>query len=132
MTVPYAADLSDTASVISLLPIVVLGVLVGLFLRREWHRMQATSHARAVDWARKARRDAYGDHDGHQHDHDGSEHGDGPQDAPRPHDPSEEPAYQFPGVPAGWSLDRYARDGLSQINLHLAQAARRRGGTAQQ
>lgn len=40
-------------------------------------------------------------------------------------DPSEEPAYQFPGIPPGWSLDRYARDGISQINLHLVQAARR-------
>lgn len=132
MTVPYAADPSDTASVISLLPIVLLAVCLALFVRREWHRMQATSHARAVDWARKARRDAYGDRDDHQHDHDGNGHDDSPTDAPRPHDPSEEPAYQFPGIPAGWSLDRYTRDGLSQINLHLAQDARRRGGSTQQ
>lgn len=41
-------------------------------------------------------------------------------------DPSEEPAYQFPGIPPGWSLDRYARDGIAQLNLHLTQAARRR------
>lgn len=125
VTVPYAADLSDTASVISLLPILLLGVCVALFVRREWHRMQAASHARAVDWARRARREAYEDHDGHQHD--GECDDDAPQAAPRPRDPSEEPAYQFPGVPAGWSLDRYARDGISQMNLHLAQTARRNG-----
>lgn len=35
-----------------------------------------------------------------------------------------EPAYQFPGVPNGWTLDRYARDGIQQLSLHLAQAAR--------
>lgn len=37
-----------------------------------------------------------------------------------------EPAYQFPGIPEGWSLDRYTRDGIQQITLHLVQAARRR------
>lgn len=36
-----------------------------------------------------------------------------------------EPAYQFPGIPDGWTLDRYAHDGIQQVNLHLAQAARR-------
>lgn len=43
---------------------------------------------------------------------------------PAPLDPSAEPAFQFPGIPSGWTLDRYARDGLTQINVHLAQAAR--------
>ena len=37
-----------------------------------------------------------------------------------------EAAYQFPGVPEGWSLDRYTRDGLQQLTLHLVQSARRR------
>lgn len=36
-----------------------------------------------------------------------------------------EPAYTFDGVPDGWSLDRYARDGVHQLQVLLAQHARR-------
>lgn len=46
------------------------------------------------------------------------------EELPAPRE-DEEPAYQFPGIPPGWSLDRYARDGITQLNIHLAQAARR-------
>lgn len=45
-------------------------------------------------------------------------------------DPLVEPACQFPGVPEGWSLDRYARDGLQQIHIALVQASRRTGHDA--
>lgn len=45
---------------------------------------------------------------------------------PEPRDPSAEPAYQFPGIPSGWSLDRYTRDGLQQLTVHLVQSARRK------
>lgn len=43
-----------------------------------------------------------------------------------PVDESIEPAYRFPGVPEGWSLDRYAADGIQQMQIHLAQVARRK------
>lgn len=42
------------------------------------------------------------------------------------HDTDIEPVLTVPGVPAGWSLDRYIADGMSQIHLALAQAARQR------
>lgn len=107
-----AADPSDTALVTTFIPILILGFLVGHFLRREWLSYQAVARARD-------------EHCGHKPNEDSDE--DQPNEAVRPHDPSQEPAYQFPGVPRGWSLDRYARDGISQMNLHLAQTARRRG-----
>lgn len=40
-----------------------------------------------------------------------------------------EPAYQFPGVPRGWSLDQYAHDGIIQLRVLLTQAARRPHGS---
>lgn len=46
--------------------------------------------------------------------------------APTPSGMPCEPAYQFPGIPVGWSLDRYARDGIQQLTLHLVQSARRK------
>lgn len=37
-----------------------------------------------------------------------------------------EPAYQYPGIPTGWSLDRYVNDGHQQVRIFLAQQARHR------
>jgi hypothetical protein len=69
-----------------------------------------------------AHADGLGGRDADQH----SLHGRIARRRARRPDMATEPAYQFPGIPEGWSLDRYTRDGIQQITLHLVQAARRR------
>lgn len=35
-----------------------------------------------------------------------------------------EPAYRYPGLPAGQSIDGYVRDGLTSLRIHLIQQSR--------
>lgn len=99
----------------NLLTIALMGWFLVWFLRREWYAYcedrdanEASAHYVSLDDLMEAADD-----------------GDSVEITSAVLDPSEEPAYQFPGIPPGWSLDRYARDGIAQLNLHLAQAARR-------
>lgn len=99
----------------NLLTITLLVWFLVWFLRREWHAYCAD---RAAD-------EAAAHYVGLDDLMDAADQRDSVHISSTPVDPSEEPAYQFPGIPPGWSLDRYARDGIAQLNLHLAQAARR-------
>lgn len=99
----------------NLITVALMGWFTVCFLRREWYAYCADRDAQEADANYVGLDDLL----------DAADERDTVEVTHTAPDPSREPAFQFPGIPDGWSLDRYARDGIKQLNLHLVQAARR-------